>query len=129
MSGEDGGIHNRSPPLPSFPPPFFKRCFYDADNGKVHFSVNGEQFPTAFSLPNRPALFPAVVLKNAEVFSLPPSLSLLSLSPSFSQFIPTSPPPFPPLPLRCLSILEPLPLNFLQGEGSRGWWEGRGKGW
>ena len=47
---------------------FLQRCFYDADEGKIHFSVNGEEFPVAFSVKNSPPLFPAIVLKNAEVF-------------------------------------------------------------
>jgi ATP-dependent RNA helicase DDX1 len=46
-------------------------CYLDADDGKIHFAINGEQFPTAFTLPaankGRVPLFPAVVLKNAEM--------------------------------------------------------------
>jgi ATP-dependent RNA helicase DDX1 len=46
-------------------------CYMDADEGIIHFAVNGQQFPTAFTIPasikGRIALFPAVVLKNAEM--------------------------------------------------------------
>ena len=48
-----------------------KGCYLDADAGIVSFSVNEEKFNTAFMIPKQlkgHTFYPAIVLKNAEVF-------------------------------------------------------------
>ncbi|VDK29547.1 unnamed protein product [Anisakis simplex] len=67
-------------------------CLIDFDEGYISFSKNGKIFPKAFVIPqhclNKP-LFPAVVLKNAEIrfnFGDQPFQSLPKVS-SFVSFV------------------------------------------
>lgn len=45
-------------------------CYLDLDNGQIHYAKNGKHMGVAFEIPpqlRRAALYPAVVVKNAEI--------------------------------------------------------------